>query len=87
MGRLRKILVVHQNLQPPGGANTVAAWIVEALKSHYALTLLAWNRVNTAEINRFHGTSLQQTAKWKSRAATRASVSRRKRTQWKKSRL
>ena len=61
MGRLRKILIVHQNWQPPGGANTVAAWIVEALKSHYALTLLTWNRVNTAEINRFYGTSLQQT--------------------------
>ena len=61
MGRLRKILIVHQNWQPPGGANTVATWIVEALKSHYALTLLAWNRVNTAEINRFYGTSLQPT--------------------------
>jgi glycosyltransferase involved in cell wall biosynthesis len=61
VGRLRKILIVHQNWQPPGGANTVAAWIVEALKSDYALTLLTWNRVITAEINRFYGTSLQQT--------------------------
>ena len=61
MGRLRKILFVHQNWQPPGGANTVASWIVEALKSHYALTLLTWKRVNTAEINHFYGTSLQPT--------------------------
>jgi glycosyltransferase involved in cell wall biosynthesis len=61
VGRLRKILFVHQNWQPPGGANTVASWIVEALKSHYALTLLTWKRVNTAEINHFYGTSLQPT--------------------------
>jgi glycosyltransferase involved in cell wall biosynthesis len=61
VGKLRKILIVHQNWQPPGGANTVAAWIAEALKSHYALTLLTWNRVNTEEINRFYGTSLQPT--------------------------
>jgi glycosyltransferase involved in cell wall biosynthesis len=57
----RKILIVHQSWQPPGGSNAVAAWIAEALKSHYALTLLAWNRVNTAELNRFYGTTLQPT--------------------------
>jgi glycosyltransferase involved in cell wall biosynthesis len=61
VGRLRKILIVHQSWQPPGGANTVAAWIVEALRNHYALTLLTWNRVNTADINRFYGTSLRPT--------------------------
>ena len=61
MGSLRKILIVHQNWQPPGGANTVAAWVVEALKSHYALTLLTWNRVNTEDINRFYGTSIHPT--------------------------
>ena len=61
MGRLGKILIVQKSWQPPGGSTTVAAWIVEALKSHYALTLLTWNRMNTAEINRFYGTSLQQT--------------------------
>ena len=61
VGRLRKILIVHQSWQPPGGANSVAAWIAEALKSHYALTLLTWNRVNTADINRFYGTSLRPT--------------------------
>jgi glycosyltransferase involved in cell wall biosynthesis len=61
VGRLRKILIVHQTWQPPGGANTVAAWIAEALKTHYALTLLTWNPVNTAEINRFYGTSLRPT--------------------------
>jgi len=61
LGRLRKILIVHPSLQPPGGANTVAAWIVEALKNHYALTLLTLKRVQTEEINRFCGTSLQFT--------------------------
>jgi len=61
VGSLRKILIVHQSWQPPGGANAVAAWIVEALKSHYALTLLTWDRVDTAEINRFYGTSLAPT--------------------------
>jgi glycosyltransferase involved in cell wall biosynthesis len=61
VGSLPKILIVHQNWQPPGGANTVAAWIAEALKTRYALTLLTWNRVDTAEINRFYGTSLRPT--------------------------
>jgi glycosyltransferase involved in cell wall biosynthesis len=61
VGRLRKILIVHQSWQPPGGANSVAAWIVEALKSHYSLSLLTWSRVNTEEINYFYGTSLQPT--------------------------
>jgi hypothetical protein len=61
VARLRKILIVQKGWQPPGGSTTVATWIVEALKSHYALTLLTWTRVNTAEINRFYGTSLQPT--------------------------
>jgi hypothetical protein len=61
VGSLRKILIVHQDWRPPGGANTVAAWVVEALKSHYALTLLTWNRVNTEEINHFYGTSIRPT--------------------------
>ena len=58
---LPKILMVHQDWRPPGGANAVAAWIVEALKGHYDLTLLTWHTVDTADINRFYGTSLQPT--------------------------
>jgi len=45
-------------LQPPGGANAVAAWTLEALRDEYDLTVLAFERVSLPAINRFYGTSL-----------------------------
>lgn len=57
--RLRKkILLVQQVLQPPGGASAVAAWILEALKDEYELAVLAFERVDLTAVNRFYGTSL-----------------------------
>jgi glycosyltransferase involved in cell wall biosynthesis len=55
---MKKVLLVQSSLQPPGGANGVAAWIVEALKRDYSLSLLTWTPVEVAAINRFCGTSL-----------------------------
>ena len=56
---MKKVLLVQLSLQPPGGANGVAAWIVEALKRDYSLSLLTWTPVEVAAINRFCGTSLR----------------------------
>jgi glycosyltransferase involved in cell wall biosynthesis len=55
----REILIVHQDWRPPGGANAVASWVLEALKADYSLTLLTWESVPTEDINRFFGTSLR----------------------------
>ena len=54
----KKILFVQPNLQPPGGGNTVAAWIIEALKREYSTSILTWKAPDFEEINRFYGTSL-----------------------------
>jgi glycosyltransferase involved in cell wall biosynthesis len=55
---MKKVLLVQPNLQPPGGGNGVAAWILEALKAHYDVTALTLVPVNLPSVNRFYGTSL-----------------------------
>jgi glycosyltransferase involved in cell wall biosynthesis len=47
-------------LQPPGGGNAVAAWIVQALKDDYEVHVLRWQPVDLGPINRHYGTSLQR---------------------------
>ncbi len=54
----KKILLVQQKLRPPGGACGVAAWMLEALKHEYDLTVLSSEQVDLAGVNRFYGTSL-----------------------------
>jgi glycosyltransferase involved in cell wall biosynthesis len=56
---MKKVLLVQPSLQPPGGANGVAAWIIEALKQEHAVSLLTWTPVELASINRYYGTSLR----------------------------
>jgi glycosyltransferase involved in cell wall biosynthesis len=56
---MKKVLLVQPSLQPPGGANGVAAWIIEALKEEHALSVLTWTPIDVASINRFYGTSLR----------------------------
>lgn len=55
----KRILLVHQSLQPGGGANAVAAWVVEALQDHFDLTILAWDPFDAEALNRFFGTSIR----------------------------
>ncbi|MGH7808618.1 MAG: glycosyltransferase [Thermodesulfobacteriota bacterium] len=50
--------MVQTTLQPPGGGNTVAAWIIEALRKEYSVSILTWKPPDFEEINRFYGTSL-----------------------------
>ena len=54
----KKVLIVQPSLQPPGGGNGVAAWIIEALKEENRVSVLAWTPVDLAAINRHFGTSL-----------------------------
>ena len=54
-----RILFAQPSLQPPGGGNAVAAWMVQALENEHELTLLTWNGLDLAAVNRFNGTRLQ----------------------------
>jgi glycosyltransferase involved in cell wall biosynthesis len=55
---MKKILLVQPSLQPPGGGNGVAAWVIEALKREHVVSVLTWWPVKLAPINRHFGTSL-----------------------------
>ena len=46
-------------MQPPGGGNGVAAWMLQALVAEHEVTVLTWWPVDLDEINRFFGTSLR----------------------------
>jgi glycosyltransferase involved in cell wall biosynthesis len=61
MSRRRKILLLQPSLQPPGGGNGVAAWMIEALKSDYALSVLTCWPIDLAAVNRYYGTTLAPT--------------------------
>lgn len=55
----RSVLLVQPSMQPPGGGNGVAAWMLQALASDYDVTVLSWWPVDVDPINRFFGTSLE----------------------------
>ncbi len=50
--------MVQPSLQPPGGGNGVGAWMLEALREDYDLSLLTWEPFEPGAIDRFYGTSL-----------------------------
>jgi glycosyltransferase involved in cell wall biosynthesis len=54
----RRVLLVQPSMQPPGGGNGVAAWMLQALAPDYDVTTLTWVPVAVDPINRFFGTSL-----------------------------
>jgi len=54
----KKILMIQPNLQPPGGGQSVCAWMLQALKGSYDLSVLSWRPVDLAPVNHFFGTSL-----------------------------
>jgi len=56
---MKRILMVQPSMNPPGGDNGVAAWMIEALKSQHRVTLLTWAVPQLEAINRFYGTSLR----------------------------
>ena len=46
-------------MQPPGGGNGVAAWMLQALVPEHDVTVLSWWPIDVDPINRFFGTSLR----------------------------
>lgn len=54
-----KVLLVQPRLDPPGGGNLVAAWMLQALRDEHELGLLAWAPPDLAACNRHYGTSLR----------------------------
>ena len=59
---MRRVLLVQPSLQPPGGGNGVAAWVLQALVPAHRVTVLSWQPVDIEPINRFFGTVLQRSA-------------------------
>lgn len=57
---MRRVLLVQPSLQPPGGANGVGAWVLQALTPVHRVTVLSWQPVEIDPINRFFGTSLRR---------------------------
>jgi glycosyltransferase involved in cell wall biosynthesis len=57
---MKRVLLVQPSLQPPGGGNGVAAWMLQALAREHRVTVLSWQPVDVAPINRFFGTSLNR---------------------------
>jgi len=56
---MRQVLLVQPSMQPPGGGNGLAAWMLQALVRHHRVTVLTWTPVDVDPINRFFGTTLR----------------------------
>lgn len=54
----RRVLLVQPSINPPGGGNAVACWMIEALKTDHAVTLLTRTDPDLDEANRVFGTTL-----------------------------
>jgi glycosyltransferase involved in cell wall biosynthesis len=57
---MKRVLLVQPSMQPPGGGNGVAAWVLQALVTQHRVTVLSWKPVEVEPINRFFGTHLQR---------------------------
>ena len=57
---MKRVLLVQPSLQPPGGSNGTAAWVLQALAKEHRVTVLSWQPVEIDPINRFFGTTLQR---------------------------
>jgi glycosyltransferase involved in cell wall biosynthesis len=56
---MKRVLLVQPSMQPPGGGNGVAAWVLQALVPVHRVTVLSWRPVEIDPINRFFGTHLR----------------------------
>lgn len=57
---MKHVLLIQPSMQPPGGGNGVAAWVLQALVKTHRVTVLSWQPVEIEPINRFFGTNLQR---------------------------
>ncbi len=53
-----RVLLVQPSLQPSGGGNGLAAWVLQALAARHRVTVLCWRPVDVVPIDRFFGTAL-----------------------------
>lgn len=53
-----RVLLVQPSINPPGGGNAVACWMLEALRTDYSVTLLTREMPDLEGANRVFGTSL-----------------------------
>lgn len=53
-----RVLVAQPSVQPPGGGNGVAAWILHALQDRAEVTLLTLEPFEATALNRFYGTDI-----------------------------
>ena len=60
LGPRKRILMVQARLAPNGGADMVAAWMLQAIVRDYDVTLLTWKDIDVASLNRYYGTSLDR---------------------------
>ena len=64
MPRLR-VLLIQPSLQPPGGGNAVAAWILQAMAGVHDITVYSWRPVELESVNAYYGTSIRaEQATW-----------------------
>jgi glycosyltransferase involved in cell wall biosynthesis len=56
---MKRVLLVQPSMQPPGGGNGVASWVLQALVPVHRVTVLSWRPVEIDPINRFFGTQLK----------------------------
>ena len=54
-----RVLFLQPSMQPPGGGNGVAAWMLQALRDEHEVTMFTWVAIDLDLINRFWGTSLR----------------------------
>jgi glycosyltransferase involved in cell wall biosynthesis len=54
-----RVLIVQPSLQPPGGGNAPAAWMVQALKGRHEVTVLTWVPVDLSAVNEYYGTTIR----------------------------
>jgi glycosyltransferase involved in cell wall biosynthesis len=57
---MKKVLLLLQTMQSPGGAGAVGAWTLQALRTKYDVTALTWAPVDCVSINRTLGTDLDE---------------------------
>ncbi|BCS30966.1 hypothetical protein TBR22_A01670 [Luteitalea sp. TBR-22] len=52
------VLFIQPSLQPPGGGNGLAAWMLQALRRDHRVTVFTWRPFDVRGIDTFWGTSL-----------------------------
>jgi glycosyltransferase involved in cell wall biosynthesis len=55
----KRVLVVQPSLQPPGGGNAVAAWMIQALMKRHRVSVLTWRPIDLDAVNAYYGTSIE----------------------------